>query len=211
MSKSNNKIIDKLTPEQEAKIPLYEKQFRDIQMNTEPTDKAKAEDAVRRSYVYLAKTQKDISTNPEFVWADSPMKGARLAAEILKGSKDITTEELRAQAEQAAYGTFEAYWTSVYAFIGFELPVETDELLQIVVDIVKNCGAYWTFNNLVVMTPKPSMIEVENNKLHCISGPALQYPNGDAIYAYKGERKNSLMEVIMAARADSGTDAEELK
>lgn len=203
---SKKKMIESLTPEQEAMTSVYEKQYRDIQMSVDPTDKAKAENAVRRSYAYIAQTQSDISPNPEFIWADSPMKGARLAAETLKGSKNITTEELQAQAEQASYGSFEAYWVSVYAFIGYELPVEKDELLDIVVDIVKHCGAYWTFNNLVIMTPKPSKIEVLDGKLHSINGPALQYSNGDAIYAYKGERKSSLMEVVMTARAEDNNN-----
>jgi len=197
---SKQKIIDSLTPEQEAQIPVYADKFRAIGMSTGPTDRAAAENAIRRSYKYLAASQ-SLSTDPEFVWADSPMAGAVLAAQHAKGSLDVTQEEVRAQAEQASYGSFEAYWVSVYAFIGEQLPVEKDELLDIVINIVKNCGVYWTFTDLVVLTPKPTEIHMENEKLHNVNGPAMSYPDGSAIYALNGERKESLVEVIMAYKA----------
>lgn len=197
----SDKIISSLTPEQEAKIPYYREMFRQIGLSTSPTDKTKAENAILRSYQYLNKKDpENWSANPEFVWAESPYKGAKLAAQFAKGDENVTVEEIRSQADNASFGSFDAYWVSTYSFIANELPVQVDELHEIVTDIVKECGVYWTFQDLVVLTPKPSKIIMENDKLHCINGMALQYENGDGIYAYKGERKGSLMEVVMANR-----------
>lgn len=201
-----SKQIDSLTPEQEAKIPEYRERFLAIGLSTAPTDRQKAEDAVRRSYEYLHKTDPSLCVpNPEFIWADSPMEGAKIAAQQTKGDLNVTEQEIRACADNASYGSFEAYWVSTYSFIANELPVEKDELTDIVTDIVKECGAYWTFEDLVVLTPKPTKIELVNEKLHSTTGPAIEYPNGDGVYAYKGERKGSLMEVIMASR-NEGTE-----
>jgi len=194
------KLIDKLTPAQEAKIPEYLERYRAIGLSTEPTDKAAAEAAVRKSYEYLSKSQ-EISANPEFVWAESPHQGAVIAAQLAKGDKNVTDEEVQDQADKASYGSFEAYWVSVYAFIGEQLPVEKNELLDIVVDIVKHCGVYWTFSDIVVMTPKPTAIHMKDGLLHNETGLALEYPNKDGLYEFAGERKGSLMEVSMAARA----------
>lgn len=197
----SNKTISSLTPEQEAKIPEYREMFRQIGLSTEPTDRAKAEAAILRSYQYLNKKDpENWSSNPEFVWADSPYKGAILAAQFAKGDENVTLDEIRAQADNASFGSFDAYWVSTYSYIANELPVEVDELHEIVTDIVKECGVYWTFDDLVVMTPKPVKISMENEKLHAVDGMALQYENGEGIYAYKGDRKGSLMEVVMAHR-----------
>lgn len=204
------KQITSLTKEQQDKIPEYLERFRAIGLSTAPTNKQKAEDAVRRAYIYLNKENKDFDvTKLEFVWADSPMKGAIIAAQSAKGDINVTDAEVQAQASLASYGSFEAYWASTYVFIAEQLDVKKDELVHIVLDIITECGVYWTFDDLVVMTPKPSKISMRDQKLHDVDGPALAYPNGDGIYAVNGVRKNSLMEVVISARnADTAAPTE---
>lgn len=203
----NKKVIDSLTKEQEAMIPVYRERFRQIGLSTEPTDRAKAEDAIRRSYAYFHKLNNTCVANPEIVWAGGPMEGAKLAAQYAKGDENVTSEEIRAQASQASYGSFEAYWVSTYAFIAEQLNVEKDELIDIAVDIVKECGVYWTFEDLVVLTPKPQAIVMVEDKLHNPEGPALAYENGDCLYAINGEVKANLMEIALANRvAETASD-----
>lgn len=203
----DKKLIDKLTPEQEAKIPEYLAKFKAIGLSTRPTDKAKAEAAVRKAYEYMHKKDGSCVANPEFVWAGSPRAGQKLAAQYAKGDENVTAEEIQAQASMASYGSFEAYWVSTYSFIANELPVDKDELCAIVEEIVEECGVYWSFEDLVVMTPKPTVINMKDDKLHCEDGPAMSYENGDGIFAINGEIKGSLMEIAIAARlgkTDSG-------
>lgn len=199
---SNKPIIDTLTPEQEALLPLYVDRFRQIGMSTAPTDRMAAEAAVKRAHAYLSKSGA-CSPNPEIIWADSPMKGAILAAQHAKGNTSVTDTEIQEQASMASYGSFEAYWVSVYAFIAEQLPVEKDELIDIAMEIITNCGAYWTFEDLVILTPKPVSITMKDEKLHCTTGMALRYENGDGIYAINGEVKSSLMEAAIAARNEA--------
>lgn len=206
---SSKTVINELTPEQEAKIPYYRQKFLEIGLSTAPVNKEKAEEAVRKSYEYLhAKDPANCSANPTFMWADGIKAGAKLAAQLAKGSDDVTSEEISAQADMASYGSFEAYWVSTYSFIANELPVEKDPLVEIVENIVKECGVYWTFDDVVVMTPKPTKIVMDGEKLSNTEGPAIEYPNGEAIYAYKGERKNSLIEVVLTARNESREEQE---
>lgn len=200
------KLIDKLTDKQRAKIPDYVDRFLKIGLSTEPTDKIKAEAAVRLSYEYFHKLNNSCVAAPEFIWAESPMKGAILAAQHAKGDVNVTTPEVQEQANKASYGSFEAFWVSTYAFIAGELAVKKDELTDIAISIVTECGVYWNFEDLVIMTPKPTEIHMKDKRLHNEKGPALLYPNGDGVYAIDGSVKGSLMEVILAARVEQGTD-----
>lgn len=197
---TEKKLIDKLTPEQEAKIPEYLEKYKKIGLSTGPTDKGKAEAAVRRAYEYMHKKDGSCVPNPEFIWEGSPRAGQRLAAQYAKGDENVTTEEIQAQASMASYGSFEAYWVSTYDFIAKELPVEKDELCDIVVEIVETCGVYWSFEDLVIMTPKPLEIHLKGDKLHNDSGSAMSYPDGNCVYAIDGEIKASLMEIAIAKR-----------
>lgn len=203
---SNKKVIESLTKEQEAQIPVYRERFREIGMSTEATDKSKAEAAIRASYEYFHKLNNSCVANPEIVWAGGPIEGAKLAAQYAKGDENVTPSEIQAQASQASYGSFEAYWVSTYAFIAEQLPVDKDPLVDIAIDIVKNCGVYWTFEDLVVVTPKPISIVMVDGKLHNTEGPAIAYPNGDCLYAFNGEIKSSLMEIALANRVEGGVN-----
>jgi hypothetical protein len=58
--------IDKLTPEQEALIPVYREKWRQIALSTEPIDHQKAVEAVKEAYVMLGQPE------PEIVFFDSP-------------------------------------------------------------------------------------------------------------------------------------------
>lgn len=194
--------INSLTPEQEALLPVYREQYREIGLSTRRTNRAKAEAAIKRAYKYLKFKE------PEIVWEDNPFKGARKAAELLKGTTDVTKQEIADQASKASYGSFEAYWVSFYAFIGEQLPVKKDDLLDIVKDIVAECGVYWTFEDIVVLTDKPTEIQMKDGKLHNPTGKALAYEDGSGLYAYEGTRFSNLTELKLAGLMDNKKEEE---
>lgn len=185
--------ISKLTKEQEAMIPVYLERYRAVGLSTTPTDRPKAEAAIRAAYKYLK------LKDPEILWAPSPFKGARMAAELVKGNSNVTKAEISEQASKASYGSFEAYWVSFYAFIGEQLPVKKDELLDIVKEIVADCGVYWTFEDTVVLTDKPVTINMVDGKLHKEDGRALEYSDGTGIFALNGVRYGTLTELKLAS------------
>ncbi|MCC5660642.1 hypothetical protein LC608_27415 [Nostoc sp. XA010] len=59
-------LIEKLTPEQEALIPVYREKWRAIALSTERIDKEKAAEAVKATYVAMDVEQ------PEIIFCDSP-------------------------------------------------------------------------------------------------------------------------------------------
>ncbi|WP_293352497.1 MULTISPECIES: DUF6745 domain-containing protein [unclassified Microcoleus] len=59
-------VIHKLTPEQEALIPVYREKWRSIALSTEPIDRQKATEAVTAAYALLGKKP------PMIIFSDSP-------------------------------------------------------------------------------------------------------------------------------------------
>ena len=59
-------LIEKLTPEQEALIPVYREKWRSIALSTEPIDRQKAREAVKAAYKLIGKQE------PEIIFFDSP-------------------------------------------------------------------------------------------------------------------------------------------
>lgn len=186
------KVIKELTKEQEARIPEYLEKYRGIGLSTTPTNKKKAEVAIKASYAYLKHAE------PKIVWAADPFEGAKMAAQFNKGDVNVTDQEIRDQASLASYGSFEAQWVVFYSFIAEVLGVKKDNLIDIVNDIIAECGLFWTFEGMVVMTPKPSKIHMKDQKLHNTEGYALEYATGNGIFAVDGVRYGSLMEIALS-------------
>ncbi|MEH2215119.1 DUF6745 domain-containing protein [Nostoc sp.] len=65
-------LIEKLTPEQEALIPVYREKWRAIALSTERIDREKAAEAVKISYVAIRKQE------PEIIFCDSPYAGLKI-------------------------------------------------------------------------------------------------------------------------------------
>lgn len=206
-----SKQIDKLTPAQEAKIPAYLDKYMKIGLDTQRSDRSKAEDAVRRLY-----KQMEYGEIKQFHWLDNPLAGCELAAKFAKMnpaeallddaperalSVVVTRADLANQASKASYGSFEAYWVAFYDFVQTELPVPAHALVDICKDIVLECGVFWTFAGHVIITDKPKAIRVKDNKLHSEKDlPAIEYQDGTAIYAKEGKVYSSLMEMKMAEK-----------
>lgn len=197
--------IESLTPEQEALIPTYVERYRQIGLDTSPTEEKRAaervagEAAIKKAYAYMKLKE------PEIFWESSPYAGAKLAAQMTAGSLDVTKEQISEQASKASFGSTEAYWVVFYAYIAEVLPVKCDELIDIVKEITNNLGAYWAFEDAVVLTPKPVAIHMPNGKLTNTTGMAVEYPDGTGLFSVEGTVYNSLAELILANQLKEGT------
>lgn len=192
-----------LTQAQIAKIPDYVDKYLKIGLDTTTTNKQKAEEAIKEHYALQGYEE------PLIVWEPSPKKGAQLAAqiashpqgneltakEVLETLPQVTEEQIRSIASSANYGSFNAYWVAYYNFVADVVEQKPDKILNVVNKITEECGVYWTFTKIVVMTEKPVKIMLKNNKLHCLDGMALQYSDGTGVYAIEGTVGNSLLEI----------------
>lgn len=200
-------LIDKLTPAQEAKIPEYRERFLKMGLDTKPANRPEAEKAIKDYYKLLKLAE------PRIIWEQSPMAGARLAAKALKYTKGktdfveselraigVTTEEVRDQAYKASYGSLEAYYVSFYSFVANELDVDKDPIVPIAERLCEHSGTYWIFEGLAIMTEKPCEIHYEGDKLHCLTGPAIAFPDGEGVFCVNNEVKADLMEIALEAK-----------
>lgn len=197
-----SKQVDDLTLEQKARIPYYLDKYFKIGTDTTPCDRAKAEDAVQRSYKYL-----NLQPVTKFVWFSNPFDAAREAARLandLPSVQGVQASMVADQASKASYGSLEAYWVAFYDFIASELEKTREPLIDIVIDIVSHCGVYWTFEGLVIMSEKPSKIELVKGedgqyRVSSTTGYGIQYADGTGVYAVNGTAYNTLMEATMEA------------
>lgn len=192
----SKKEIKELTPDQEAQIPIYIERYKKIGTRTGPCNRAAAEASIVEAYAYLKKAA------PTFKWVGDPFEGAREAARHLKQSSEITTEEVRAQAGLAHYGSFEAYWVAFYSFAFEVLPIEPpDNSNAIANKLVNECGIFWTFDDLCIISERPSTLFLnEEGKMHNEDGPAISWPSGANMFVFNGEIMPSLMELALKAK-----------
>lgn len=74
--------IEKLTPEQEAQLPVYREKWIAIGLSTEPADRERAEAGVLKAYQAA-----DLEPPEHLLWFDSPMQGCIAAAILFKQSE----------------------------------------------------------------------------------------------------------------------------
>ncbi|WP_392479332.1 DUF6745 domain-containing protein [Nostoc sp. C110] len=65
-------LIENLTPEQEALIPVYREKWRAIALSTERIDREKAAEVVKATYTAIGKQQ------PEIIFCESPYTGLKI-------------------------------------------------------------------------------------------------------------------------------------
>jgi len=204
-------LIEKLTPEQEALIPIVRDEWLAYGLSTEPANRPLAESGAMRAY-------KEAGLEPPhtIIWCDSPMAGGYCNAaveEVLKLSdkKPFTESQIKeiqgiaAEAVQkkrrlaydtsSTYGQFDAGWAGFYDFFR-RIGLECCEKLSGLLDISKSSGWWWPYERVVILSERPRrLIQDAQNRLHCDDGMSLLYPDGWGIWAHHGVRVNE--QIIM--------------
>ena len=191
------KKIEKLTPEQEALLPAFVDYGLQYGLNTSPCDRPKAEAAIRAHYAALNRPEPKL-----IIWLDSPHQGA-IGAAMLAGTKfsgaqvraqvwaqvwDQVRDQVGDQVYRAAYGAQDMGWVAWFRAmqaIGVNLPKSADTIAA----VSENVGWWWPFENAVIVTERPCVIKFDGEKrLHCETGPAVEYRDGFGVYAWRGIR-----------------------
>ena len=79
-------VIESLTPEQEAQLPVMRDEWLGYGLSTQPADRAAAEEGVRQAYLAA-----DLEPPNMFIWFDSPYAGC-VAAALLQTMGTIVDE-----------------------------------------------------------------------------------------------------------------------
>jgi len=175
--------IDKLTPEQEVQLEQYRKDWFSIGSSTQPADRPTAESAITKLYQKLGKQP------PQFFWADGPADALRMLAKM-DGSKPVS------HLGKEWWGQQDSYWIAFYLFardiLGVQYNPERNEELNIWADIARSCGWWWPYENVCVISERPTSVSWETGtdtpRIHCANGPAILTRDGHEVYAWHGIR-----------------------
>lgn len=195
---------EKLTPEQEALLPVYRDRWIDIGLDATPLDPAAAMDAVRMAY-RLA----DQPGPKYWLFADGPMEAMRFLSvapyvtlsqddwdRLSKESVMALTHEVKRVASQHAsravnlewpttYGQHGAEYLSFYEFFADNFGLA--EKARGLIEIGKTCGWVWMYAELVIIARKPIRVSMNGQgRLHNERVAAVEYLDGTRVYAFNG-------------------------
>ena len=209
--------IEKITPEQEAKMPQYVEKWVKIGINTDRLDydhtKAIIDD-------FRGLINKDV--NVPLVLAENPIEAWVLCCLV---KQDVPFENLKVEMVEVFNGNPKkwvipkaflpwqsgSFFVSTFSFYDFmirELGVEIEEDILTKYNIwerTSELGCIYPLDNITIVCEKPTEIHMnEANVLHCDGGPALTYSGlGDfKIYSLNGVAVPEFLAVTPAEEID---------
>ena len=117
------------------------------------------------------------------------------------------------QVYRAGYGQHDASWLGFYEFFDQVCDLHSTHRLRGMGALAQAAGWWWPFAGAVILTERPTVLRRDaSHRLHCADGPAMQYPDGWSIYAWRGMRVPKDLveepEKISVARIDTEKNAE---
>lgn len=90
------------------------------------------------------------------------------------------------QKWENGYGQHDAGWLSYYDFVG-RIGVKGTEPLCGLQDLARNCGWYWPYEKICVLTERPVALERDNRRrLHGESSMAMRFGDNWGVFAWHG-------------------------
>lgn len=176
MAKSSA-TIKKLTPEQQAQFPAYVERWTKIGLSTERMDRDKAIAAVKQAYVLAG-----LKEPTRFYFTKSPKDAVKFIKENLAPKMSATDI-----VSSMIYGAHDAAWLSFYSFFKEQCGLTVCDHLDGLINLAQHSGWLNVFEDVVVFQEKPATIRFDDqNRLHCETGPAIEYEDGYALYAWHG-------------------------
>lgn len=176
-------MITSLTKEQEDMLPLYAKKGIEIGLATGPEmDEKKVREITDAHRVMCG-----LKAATEFKVYDSPFAAA-------KNNEGLTPSN-------ALYGQHDINWLMHYQYFRTEcgLIKETEQIVHLM-ELAKRVGWMWMNDTTTIVTRRPKFIHLQSTKresngtvrdirvLHNPNGLALEYADGEGVYALYGTR-----------------------
>lgn len=194
--------IDKSTPEQEARIPSWVNEWIAKGLTTERADRVAFEKAAAECYQHAG-----LPWPGEVIWVENPLEGALTAPRIhyerlCKETGETPTKDgvKKAITEDWTKYLGGSWWLSWQAFEGYfrqvcnlTLGKELDSAADAYARAQMASGWWWPYSTFVVACEHPTKIMLEeigpqgwgSHRLHCSSGPAIEWKNW-SLYFWHG-------------------------
>ena len=180
---SEQKLIDQLTPEQQAMIPEFRERYTKYALNTNRIDHEAFKETVNMFRRYLKLP--DATT---FIFGDSPNDCYRKALAFeeknmssLKKQPAFTGELSKEKFVNAMnYGNIYSFWLCFYDFVNHVVDNKFDGDPRLFENLAKNCHLFWLYPEAVVYCDFPTIYSVNKEfKLSSLGGPTIQYSDGE--------------------------------
>jgi len=190
-------MINELTPEQEALLPVWREKWLQIGLSCEPCDVAVARPVVDR--VYRAG---GLQPPAIVLVADSPMSSAVMGM-ILRGQVsdqvsdqvwdqvwDRVSEQVREQVWDRVWGqvwgAHDAGWLSYYSFFQ-HIGVECDVVVPLM-ELARQTGWWFAGKDVAILQHRHTKVNLVDGRLHCEDGPSVEYRDGLSVWSIEGVR-----------------------
>lgn len=165
------KKLEKLTQKQQDKFNFYVDKWLKIGLCTDRINEVDSKNAVNKAYVCAGL---------------NPPKNIIFVKSVSEGLKEV---KKIGNHEYPLYGSMDGGWISFYDFFLKETEIENCDKIEGLLEVSKTCGWVWVFENLAIITDRPSLIKFDDNKrLHSETGPSVQYIDGTCIYCWHGTK-----------------------
>ena len=197
------KRIKKLTQAQIDRFPEFVEKWTKIGLCTDPADRPEAERGVRLAYEAAG-----LTPPKAIVWCGSPMSqeltrvivfglkeaeikiGASVWASVGDSVRDSVRASVGASVWASVYGSHDANWLALYDYFG-----DACQLTDLVAplhglnELTRSAGWALPHKGICWVSERHNVLNRDGRgRLHCETGPAVQYPDGWSIYAWHGVR-----------------------
>lgn len=161
--------ITQLTKKQEGLMPRYREKYLGIGLSTRNLPKKIQIKIINELYEFLGHRK------PKIVFCESP--------------DAIITRNNQIGLEDFWWGNMYAPWVSSYAFVCEQLNIDYSKHKFKILKRITRLGVIAPFETTCYVSAKPVVIHFNGNKkLHCESGPAIEFSDGFSIYSWNGIR-----------------------
>lgn len=176
---SDEKVIEDLTPEQQAHLDEMYKRWLDIGYSTKPLDREKVEAILTQFYEKIGQPK------PQFEFLPSP-KACIERWEQITGNIGEGHTQISNKFDGAWWCSREVFY-DMGRYLGVEYSKEDDALLNMWLEQAEHCHIWFPYEGLCLVSERPNHLHVDDQgNLHSLEGPALGYSDGYGLYQVHG-------------------------
>ena len=202
-------MINKLTSEQQTLLPVYRNKWIAKGLSTEPIDKKQLKSVV--SWLYKLLNRKEpiiiVMNGPIHAWLATVLLAAQVREQVRDQVWAQVGDQVGAQVREQIggpiwpylWGQFDASYFSFYDFVKNVLNLPLSDNFNLYRQTTE-VGIIYPLNQFCIVSKRLKTVTMNENGLHCESGPALSYDDGTEIWALNGVRVTK--EIVLVAPDD---------
>jgi len=170
------------TPAQEALLPEWRTEWQKVTRSTTPADRFLAEAAVRACYK-LAK----LPPPRVVLWGCDPLQATQLGIATAKRYSEKTQSWATHFGGQLWVGWY--YGLASVSFLidgcGLDLGPDLEFRHRVYSALARSCSWAWFSSDVCALAEKPRCFNVDNERLHCPTGPSIAWADGLELYHWR--------------------------